>query len=411
MRRPLLALLSLLLATVTVPPADAVPVNPGFASPNVEWVANVPLHVDGAGARIVGSYLYASDSRSFAIYDISDPEVPVPVSVTPLPEVPYFAQEDIETNGEVLVLGQGTDTGNPTDVLFVYDVRDKRLPRLVSTLRGAASHTISCVLGCQYLYNSNGEIVDLRDPASPKVAGSWGKGVKFLESGHDVTEVSPGLVVTSSNPMLLLDARTTPTAPTILARGTASDGRFVHANLWPNGGTDRWLLAGGETGSGGCAGKDAGAFMAWDTRGWQTSKTFTMVGEYRPPDSLPTQGGFPTSTYCTHWFTPRPGFSDGGLVAMGWYEHGTRFLDVTSTGQIQERGWFIPAGSSSSAAYWVTDDLLYVVDYNRGLDIVRFHDGPVPAPAKAGRGLPPTELPLFRRPVTASFRGYCPVPG
>ncbi|HEX8001297.1 MAG TPA: hypothetical protein VF519_01225 [Mycobacteriales bacterium] len=412
MPRRLLAMLAFAVAAAGLPAATAGPVTPGFASPNVEWVTNLPLNVDGAGARIVGKHLYAADSRWLTIYDISNPETPVPMSVTPVPEVPYFAQEDLETNGRILVLGQGRDTGNPTDLLFVFDVTDKRLPKLLATYRGASSHTLSCVLDCKYLYNSNGQIVDLREPASPRVVGDWRKGIKFLESAHDLTEVSPGLVVSSSNPVVLLDARKDPAHPKVLAKGTAADGRFVHANLWPNKGADRWLLVGGETGSGGCASEEAGAFMTWDTRGWQRSKEFRMVDEYRPPDSLPTEGGYPISTYCTHWFTTRPGYRDGGDVAMGWYEHGTRFLNVSRQGRISERGWFIPAGTTASAAYWVTKDLLYLIDYQRGLDIVRFHDKPgrYPLGRPAKGGLLPTQAPFFRRPLRASFNGFCPVP-
>lgn len=412
MPRRLLALMAFALACAGLPAASAGPVTPGWATPNVEFVTNIPLDIDGAGARILGKHLYTADSRELTIYDISKPESPTPLSVTPLPQVPYYAQEDLETNGRVLVIGQARDAFNPTDLLFVFDVRNKSMPRLVGTLQGAASHTLTCVLDCSYLYGSNGDIVDLREPASPKLVGNWSEDLDFLEDAHDLTEVSPGLVVASSNPVLYLDARRDPVRPRVLAKGTARDGRFHHANLWPNKGTDRWLLVGGETGRGGCAKQTAGAFMTWDTAGWATNRTFRMVDEYRPPDTLPTQGGFPTSTYCTHWFTTRPGYRNGGMVAMGWYEHGVRFLEVTKKGQIEERGWFIGAGSSASAAYWVTKDLLYVIDYNRGLDIVRFHDKPgryrVGAPAPGG--LPPTEAPFFRKPMTASFNGYCPVP-
>jgi hypothetical protein len=412
MRRTL-ALLATALSVVGLPAARSGPVTPGFASPNVEWLNNVPLHADTAGARIVGKYLYASDSRQITIYDISNPELPLPVSETPLPEVPYFAQEDLETNGKVLVIGQGRDTGNPTDILWVFDVTNKALPRLVSQTRGLSSHTISCVLDCSYLYESNGAIVDLREPGTPKKVGDWRTGVTFLANGHDVTEVSPGLVLTSSNPVLYLDARRDPAHPKVLAKGTAKDGRFVHANLWPRNGADKFLLVGGETGSGTCSDPSAGAFMTWDASNWARTKTFTMIDEYRAPDTLPNQGGFPVATYCTHWFTTRPGYRNGGLVAEGWYEHGTRFLTVSPKGKISEAGWFIPAGTTASAAYWVTKDLLYVFDYQRGLDILRWHDKPGAYPVRAPRtpgGLPPTKTPLFAATFRPAFGRYCPVP-
>lgn len=412
MPRRLFAVLATVLAVAGLPAAKAGPVTPGFATDNVEWIANIPIHADSAGARILGKHLYATDSREMTIWDISNPELPVPVSTTPLPQVPYYAQEDLETNGKILVIGQGRDTMNFTDMLYVYDVSNKTLPRLLTAFKGASSHTISCVLSCRYLYNSNGQIVDLREPATPKIVGDWTNGGKQGRGAHDVTEVAPGLVMVSSNPVVYLDARKNPAKPTLLAKGRPGDGRYVHANLWPNGGKDKFLLVGGETGGGGCADKDAGAFMTWDTTNWAKTKTFKMVDEYRPPDTLPHEGGFPTSTYCTHWFTTRPGYRNGGIVAMGWYEHGTRFLKVSPKGQISEVGWFLPVGTSASAAYWVNKDVVYLIDYQRGLDIVKFHDKPVKRPIRGnGPGLPPTKAPLFPAVMKPSVDGkYCPVP-
>ena len=411
MRRALLTLLAPLLALTGLPAAGSAPVTPGFASPNIEWIANVPLHADTAGARIHGKYLYASDSRSLTIYDISNPEVPVPVGATAIPQAPYYAQEDVETNGKILVLGQ--DFPNPSGLLLVFDVSDKRVPTLIGRLSGGASHTLTCVLDCRWLYNSNGDIVDLREPENPQLAGSWR--AKGLGGGaHDLTEVAPGLVMASANPLVYLDARRNPAKPTVLATGRARDGRFVHGNLWPRKGADKFLLVGGETGAGDCADERAGAFMTWDTTDWRR-RGFRMVDEYRPKASVnPAEGGAPAATYCTHWFTTRPGYRNGGLVAMGWYERGTRFLKVSPKGQITEAGWYLPAGTSASAAYWVTKDLLYVFDYQRGLDILRFHDKPVRSArataAPTGRGLPPTRAPFFRRPMRATFAGVCPAP-
>jgi hypothetical protein len=104
--RRLLALAGLLTAVVLpVASSPATPVPPGFASANVEWLANVPLHADTAGGRLVGKYLYILDSRGLAIYDTTNPELPVPIGVTVLPEVPYYPQEDLDTNGQVAIVG------------------------------------------------------------------------------------------------------------------------------------------------------------------------------------------------------------------------------------------------------------------------------------------------------------------
>jgi hypothetical protein len=76
---------------------------------------------------------------------------------------------------------------------------------------------------------------------------------------------------------------------------------------------------------------------------------------------------------CTaHWFEEHPGFRNGGYVAGAFYDHGTRFFEVSGKGKISEAGFFMTYAGQASAAYWITDELVYVVDYNRGLDILRF---------------------------------------
>src|SRR3712207_2335641 len=131
---------------------------------------------------------------------------------------------------------------------MVIDVSDKTDPKVMSTLEDADDHTITCVLDCKWAYGSEGTIVDLRDPAKPRLAKTEATGWQTddIEQEHDVTEVSPGIVLTSTQPLKLLDARTDPENPTVLASTQKEPGRFVHANLWPNGGRDDFMLVGGE---------------------------------------------------------------------------------------------------------------------------------------------------------------------
>ena len=74
-----------------------------------------------------------------------------------------------------------------------------------------------------------------------------------------------------------------------------------------------------------------------------------------------------------HWFNVQPGFRNGGIVGLAAYDNGTRFLKVDSAGKISEVGWFLPQGTQASAAYWITKSIVYIVDYARGIDIVRFN--------------------------------------
>jgi hypothetical protein len=354
-------------SSVVVTGAQAEP-GPGyFASGNVEYVSSMPIHSDGVGARIVGKYMYLTTERDLTIYDISKPAAPERVGFllfTP-PQEFYFPEEDVDTNGHILLSGsQGT--------LNVIDVSDKAAPEVIGSVDGADEHTISCVLDCRYAYGSEGVIVDLRKPRRPRIVGNWAKHSNTPRGGHDVTEVAPGLVMTSTQPIQLLDARKNPVRPKVLATGSNRDKRFIHGNRWPRRMKDKFLLAGGETTGPSCGSADSGAFMTWSTRKWKARRSFRMIDQYRVKNGNPNEGDAPANLFCTHWFDTHPTWRNGGLVAMGWYEHGTRFLKVSHKGKISEAGYFLPFGGSTSAAYWVSKKIVYSVDYNRGLDIIRF---------------------------------------
>jgi LVIVD repeat len=384
------ALAAIFLLVSWTPAEEASTRAPGpgyFATDNVEWLANIPLNTDSAGARILDGYLYVTEDRGLTIYDISDPELPVPVGFTPVPQMPYYTEEDVDTNGDILLIGSYGDVtdGTPVNFVSVVDVSNKSLPSVIGRVNGADNHTISCILDCTWAYGSSGAIVDLRDPANPVLLeNEWTDGLP-AGSSHDVTEVAPGLVMTSSRPVMYLDARSDPAHPEVIATGTPGDNRFVHGNLWPHEGTDKFVLVGGETG-GDCNTEDAGAFMVFKPeRDLETNEvtSFTMTDEYRLDLGLPTEGRSVYDQYCAHWFSTHPTYQDGGLVAMGWYEHGTRFLDVSDEGTITEVGYFLPVGGSTSAAYWVNDEILYSVDYQRGIDILRYTGAP--ATSREGR--------------------------
>ncbi|HEV3475235.1 MAG TPA: hypothetical protein VG602_07710 [Actinomycetota bacterium] len=342
---------------------------------NVEWVGHVPLNNDSAGARRLGNYFYLTTSTALHIYDITDPVNPRRVGLLGRPQSPQFAQEDVDTNGKILLIGNS-----------VIDVTDKANPRVIST-HGGSSHTITCVLECTWAYASNGAIVDLRDPAKPRTSDRrWTQGMP-VGGSHDVTEIAPGLIVTSSDPVLFLDARLDPERPILIGKSPKRN-RFTHSNLWPHQGQDKFLLVGGESGASvGCT--DASAhFVTMDaTSGWPKydlngdlvrQGSFTPIAEYRVRAGTFNDGHPPVNQWCAHWFETHPSYRDGGLVAMAWYEHGVRMLNVKADGRIEERGWFVPLAGSTSGVYWITDRIMYTTDYQRSFDILRY-TGPLPA--------------------------------
>ncbi|HVF54414.1 MAG TPA: hypothetical protein VNC78_12535 [Actinomycetota bacterium] len=343
----------------------------GISSDNVEWLSHIPLIPSATGGRVVGDYFYVNDQNKITIMDISDPLNPAITGVLPMPQEAIFSREDLDTNGKIMVV---PDTVR--GVLHVVDVEDKTNPTIIAELPGGAAHTVSCILDCKWAYGSEGSIIDLRDPTNPEMMEEqWGDGMPTT-SGHDVNEVKigSGIVLTSTQPMMLLDARKDPRHPKLLATGSNEDFRFIHSSTWPQGGKDKILLAGGETNFKPRCNETNGAFMTWDASDWKKTHTFTMIDEYRMINGTYTDGNPAVNGVgcSSHWLEASPKFKNGGIVAAAFFEHGTRFIDISSKGKIEEIGYFMPHAGSTGAVYWITKDILYAVDYSRGIDILRF---------------------------------------
>ncbi len=362
-----------------VPGAIAGPSAGGISSDNVEHVTFVPFEVGTAtGAMLFDhdKYLVVTSWKTFSIYDVSEPTNPVRLSTVPFGF--KFENENVATNGKIMLFSEEL----PGDTLHIYDIEDKSNPVPLATVPNAGDHTTSCILNCKWSYGSDGTIVNLSDPAKPVLAKeTWGEGTPAGNNGHDITEVAPGLVLTSTNPMMFLDARKDPLHPKVLAVSETMTG-FVHSNQWPRGAKDRWALSTGETWVGGvdsvCDDNSAG-LSTHDTTNWKKNHSFKLVDTFRMKNGV--EGGGPTNGNpamngpfgcSSHWFETHPDWNNGGLVAGGFYNHGTRFLEVSSKGKISEIGWFLPTGGGTSAAYWVNDEIVYAIDYQRGFDVLRF---------------------------------------
>ena len=369
--KKLFALLAASLVAMAVPSAGAGPSAGGISSDNVEWITSVPFDAGTAsGAEIIGDYMYVSSWRNFSIYDVSDPLNPVQVSDTPFGF--KFENEDIESNGEILIFSEEL----PDASLHVWDVEDKSNPVEIAVLDGAGQHTMSCLYDCKWLYGSDGYIIDLRDPRNPKkLDNTWNEGLT-ISSPHDVNEVAPGRVLTSSDPMVLLDT-TNPAKPKAIAT-SEPNGEFIHTSKWPRGAKDRWALSTGETwypGADARCDATSGGFSTWDTTGWQQKKAFKKVDTYRPPSGTVTNGHLPAGTTfgcSTHWFEPHPSFKNQGIVAVTFFNHGTHFMRVDKKGMISDEGWFIPHAGNSAAVEWVTDRIVYAIDLQKGFDVLKY---------------------------------------
>ena len=351
-------------------PKGAEPSAGGWTSGNIEWRGNVLISQDGVGGRLVGDYFYANDQNKIMIFDVKDPLNPVMTDYYALPQEWELSREDLDTNGEILVMPN-------LSKLYIFDVEDKTNIQLLATAPGG-QHTQSCVLDCKYAWGSDGNIHDLTNPSKPKLLDKkWGEGMP-TGAGHDVEEVSYGRVLTATQPIMLLDVSKDPLKPKLLASGGNVDGRFIHSGRWANNGKDKFLLMGGERNLTATCNNDPsrGAFMTWDASKWKKTGQFTMIDDYYAKNGTYTDGNPPANPgiggCSSHWLEPHPHFNNGGLVSAAFFGHGVRLFDVTSTGKIKEAGYFIPYGSEAGAVYWITPRIMYVLDYNRGIDILEY---------------------------------------
>ncbi|MDQ3985766.1 MAG: hypothetical protein M3280_04630 [Actinomycetota bacterium] len=367
------------LSAASSPGVSAGPGQYGVTSENVQHVAFVPFEVGTAtGAKVVGKYLYVTSWKNLSIYDVSNPVDPQLVAHEMFGF--KFENENVSTNGKILLFAEQA----PVDSLHVWDVKNKRKPQEMSVLTGGGTHTATCILDCKYSYGSydlagpqgpstGGALVDLRKPGKPKQLGYWNAKLP-ADKIHDVTEVAPGRVLTASMPLMYVDARRNPLRPKLLARGTNIDKR-EHSVAWPRRGKDRFIISSFETNVTPRCEAGTGEVTVWDTSRWRRTNTFTIADKWTITNGTHVDGR-PAANVglgCSpHWFETHPGFRNEGLVAIGYYEHGTRFLGVSPNGKISEEGYFLPWQGSTSAAYWVTDRIVYSVDYERGIDILKY---------------------------------------
>lgn len=378
-------------------PAPQRPPVGGFTSDNVEWLGNIELQgaPPASSGRLVGRYFYVRGA-GIEIFDVSDPVNPQRVAALPMPAPCCGGFEDLETNGRILLFSTCCESFNGPGDLLIIDVEDKSNPQEIARLEGEGAHTYTCIFDCKYAYGSNnGHVIDLRDPANPKVVNTnWALPLEFHNpppiyteyKAHDLTEVRPGVLLTASNPMYLLDARRNPIRPRVIARSDGSPYSFG-GTAWARNGRDDFIVSWSEALQlPRCEPRDASrdtsldsAFKTWDAAHWRETGLITGVDEFYVEngtyvDGNPSYSGAPPGfAGCSaSWFDLHPRFRNGGLMAAAASGHGLRFLEVADNGRLSELGYFLPHAGNTVAAYWISDEIVYTTDGQRGIDILRF---------------------------------------
>jgi hypothetical protein len=78
-----------------------------LVSSNVEPLATLPVP-NPVGARFRDGYMYVTTTEGLTVYDVTKPELPVPVGALPLP---HFENEDVDLGGNILLVSNDPSEG------------------------------------------------------------------------------------------------------------------------------------------------------------------------------------------------------------------------------------------------------------------------------------------------------------
>lgn len=374
----------------------------GFMSPNVTYVGTIPIDSPGVGARVVkvGDQVrfYVTGVTGLTIYDITDPGLPLPLGHLQLPN---WENEDVavSADGGTVLISEFTGT-----YMHVIDTSNVLAPVPVGFIPFDAGHIVSCVdKKCDWVYGSEGSIIDLRDKTNPTLLPQgWADQLGLPHNGHNINVDAAGIATADVTPITMMNVKD-PQHPKIVAQAIPSemsenDTAYQHNNLRPR--ADRYrprntaalqrqkglrpgelVLSNGETNFTGTCEAGSGPFATYSAKNWDRGASLRLLDVFRPI-SGDYQNGDPAinALGCSgHWFS-----EENNYVAAAWYEHGTRIMKINpKNGAISQVGYFQPVVGSASAAHWVGEGYVYVVDYERGIDILRFdRNGPTPTTAE-----------------------------
>jgi hypothetical protein len=333
-------------------------------------------------------WAFVTGPAGLTVLDISVPAAPTLAAVHPLP---HFENEDVDLCGDTVLITNDRATRDLGSILYAFDVSTPASPRLVSTTvvggtgngRGAGHIANFVSDDCSLVWLDGGDLVevfDMSDPAAPRSLGKFESAASLSASfkvTHDTEKDGRGVLWSVGGggaagyrltddplaPELVTSSGTTAVNPSpyndFILHNSQRDGRTLLI-------TEEDYVDTDETPPGGCRGQ--GRFETWSVA--------MKPGGLRPLDTWMTElngsdSKAAAAVNCSsHWFD-----TSKDLVAVGWYEQGTRFLDVHDPRDIRQVGFYLPASGSTWAAYWSptdpTDSIVYTADAYLGVEVLR----------------------------------------
>ena len=379
MKRTLLVLVAAASMAAPLLPSTAAPTR---SSENVRHTASIPFQ-GGTDLDFAGNYAYVGSFENadggLYVVDIATPTKPKLVGRYLCPGY----QDDVGVWRTTVVMGmhyaqeRAGCKAHELGGLRIVDVGDPTKPTELAFLEIAprGTHTVTIVGDTGFVYanpGGNGDnaaeiattIVDIRDPAHPKVAGT------FLPPGstgcHDINVVGERAYCAGSNVTLILDIAD-PVHPKVISSISNPLIEFSHGAM-PSSDGDTLVIADEAYNIQACDPQGlnpTGAFWFYDIsneadpvlEGWIGQTERLALGSLL----------FPLPGWCTaHNFNMVPG--KDWMVAAS-YSGGTSVIDFTDPAEAQVIGWITPADADTWSSYFYRG-YVYTGDMARGFDVI-----------------------------------------
>lgn len=389
----------------------------GEMSENVEFIANIPEMASAIALGFIGDTMFVSTVHGLYAYGISDPAAPSLIGALPMY---IWENEDMDVDPVRNLVFIARDprgftspgtTAFPYGAVHIIDASNPHALTQMSFFTLPSGHTSECVNGCDFLWTGGPATgatqpadwggrpifaTDITDPMNPVQCPEpidTGRNDGITDYTHDVSVDANGIAWVAGrggvrgywtegrhlNPLTGKKEVATGCDPIPYAGGgtpeEATPSRFMH-NSWHNvkakveGRRGDVLYASEENVTTECA--SSGRFVTYDLKGSYDGEGWIDIDKthfrMRALDVW-TPEGQEGSTGCdsAHWFRDR----GDSMLAVAFYSQGTRFLEVSNPKKITQAGYYRPDDANAWAAYW-HDGYVFVPDFTRGVDILRF---------------------------------------
>lgn len=416
MKRTLLVILAAASMAAPLLPSTAAPTE---SSENVRLSASIPF-LGGTDLDFRDHYAYVGSFENadggLYIVDIATPSKPKLVGRYLCPGY----QDDVGIWRTTVVMGMHYAQerkgckAHELGGLRIVDVSDPTKPAELAFLEiePRGTHTVTIVGDTGFVYANSGglgdndgekatTIVDIRDPAHPKVAGT------FLPPGstgcHDINVVGERAYCAGSNVTLILDVAD-PLHPRVISSISNPLIEFSHGAL-PSPDGDTLVIA-----------DEAYNIQICDPQGLNPTGAFWFYDISNEED--PVLGGwigqtgrlalgsllFPFGGWCTaHNFNMVPG--KDWMVAAS-YSGGTSVIDFSDPENPHVIGWITPEGADTWSSYFYRGHI-YTGDMQRGFDVIAMDE--LVALWAASTAAPPAPTPAD--PAVGGTKTTRPAPG